>query len=160
MRSFRMGFSHSLYDVVSHSGECVTSRRLLTTIDFTIIKEFSYVRITKIVQPKLFEKPAESVDIETVLLYALGDFQSRGKVLADRELAFDRLRGAFLRAFEKFGIAMPPDEKIVDELRSLGAQVTEVPSFVAKRPFRITVSPESASQSSKLFGRLNSHEKP
>lgn len=114
----------------------------------------------KSMQPKLFEKPAESVDIETVVLYALGDFQSRGKVLADRELAFDRLRGAFLRAFEKFGVAILPDEKIVEELQRLGAEITEVSSFVAKRPFRITVSSKFASQSSKLFGRLNSHEKP
>ncbi len=94
----------------------------------------------KNMQPKLFEKPAESVDLETVILYALGDFQSRGKVLANRELAFDRLRGAFLRAFEKFGIPMPPDEKIVEELRRLGAIVTEVPSFVAKRPYRILIN--------------------
>lgn len=94
----------------------------------------------KNMQPKLFEKPAETVDLEKVLLYALGDFQSRGKVLAGRELAFDRLRGAFLRAFERFGIAMPPDEKIVEELRRLGAIVTEVPSFVAKRPYRILIN--------------------
>lgn len=98
----------------------------------------------KNMQPKLFEKPAETVDLEKVLLYALGDFQSRGKVLAGRELAFDRLRGAFLRAFERFGIAMLPDEKIVEELRRLGAIVTEVPSFVAKRPYRVTVSKKTA----------------
>lgn len=94
----------------------------------------------KNMQPKLFEKPAETVDIEKVLLYALGDFQSRGKALAGRELAFDRLRGAFLRAFEKFGIAMPPDEEIVVELQRLGAEITEVPSFVAKRPYRILIN--------------------
>lgn len=104
----------------------------------------------KNMQPKLFEKPAETVDLEKVLLYALGDFQSRGKVLAGRELAFDRLRGAFLRAFAKFGIAMPPDEKIVEELQRLGAKITEVPSFVAKRPYRVTISKEIAKRAFDL----------
>lgn len=103
-------------------------------------------------QPKLFEMPAGSTDIEKVLLYALGDFQSRGKVLANRELAFDRLRGAFLRAFEKFGIAVLPDEKIVEGLRRLGVKVVEVPSFVAKRPYRLTVTKKIADE-----GRIYSH---
>ncbi len=137
--------------MVSHSGEGVPSRRLLTTSNFTINKEIGYVRIAKNMQPKLFEKPAETVDIEKVLLYALGDFQSRGKVLAERELAFYRLRGAFLRAFEKFGIAMPLDEKIVEELRSLGAEVIEVPSFVAKRPYRVIVPKQIADESQTCF---------
>lgn len=98
-------------------------------------------------QPKLFEQPVERVSIEDVLLYALGDFQSRGKVLADRELALDRLHGAFLRAFEKFGIAELADEQIVEGLRNLGAKVVEVPSFVAKRPYRVVVSQAIANES-------------
>ena len=90
-------------------------------------------------QPKLFERQSETVAIEDVLLYALGDFQSRGKILANRQLAFDRLRGAFLRAFLKFGVPEMPDDQIVAGLRSLGAKIVEVPRFVAKHPFRITV---------------------
>ena len=102
-------------------------------------------------QPKLFEQPLERVSIEDVLLYALGDFQSRGKVLADRELALDRLHGAFLRAFEKFGIAELPDEQIVEGLKNLGATVVEVPSFVAKRPYRVTVSTEIGGRAFESF---------
>ena len=95
-------------------------------------------------QPKLFEKSATSGEIEKVLLYALGDFQSRGKVLADRQLALDRLRGAFLRAFEKFGVEAISDRDLADGLKSLGASVVEVPTFVAKHPFRVTVPPGTA----------------
>ncbi len=47
MRSFQIGFLTALNSVVSHSGECVPSRRLLTISDFTINKEFGYVRIAK-----------------------------------------------------------------------------------------------------------------
>lgn len=102
-------------------------------------------------QPKLFEVPSETVKVEDVLLYALGDFQSRGKMLADRELALDRLHGAFLRAFAKFGIAELSDEVIVKELRALGAYVIEVPSFVAKRPFRIIVGAPLAREAVEKF---------
>ncbi|MGB7209320.1 MAG: hypothetical protein WBD27_11715 [Pyrinomonadaceae bacterium] len=89
----------------------------------------------------------DSVALEDVLLYALGDFQSRGKVLADRELALDRLRGAFLRACSKFGLEEFSDEQIVEGLRKLDIQVTELPSFVAKHPYRLTVRWETASAS-------------
>jgi hypothetical protein len=95
-------------------------------------------------QPKLFEKSATTDELEKVLLYALGDFQSRGKVLAERELAFDRLRGAFLRAFEKFGVEDLPDRVVAESLEKLGARVASVPTFVAKHPFRVTVSEETA----------------
>ena len=105
-------------------------------------------------QPKLFEKTTETIDLETVLLFALGDFQSRGKVLIDRELAFDRLRGALLRAFQKFGIAEPPDEEIVESLKTIGARVVEVPTFVAKRPYRITVDATSAEIAANQFNKL------
>ncbi|MGI8409966.1 MAG: hypothetical protein ACR2M8_08835 [Pyrinomonadaceae bacterium] len=102
-------------------------------------------------QPKLFEVPTETVEIEKVILYALGDFQSRGKVLADRELALDRLRGAFLRAYAKFLIRELSDEQVIEALLNLGINVIEVPNFVAKRPYRITVSQETAKQAETHF---------
>ncbi len=102
-------------------------------------------------QPKLFEVPTETVEIENVILYALGDFQSRGKVLANRELALDRLRGAFLRAFAKFGIEDTSDEQIVAGLRNLGVTVKEVPRFVAKHPYRVTVPDLVVHKSSEIF---------
>jgi hypothetical protein len=106
-------------------------------------------------QPKLFEKSSEVIDLENVILYALGDFQSRGKVLADRELAFDRLRGAFLRAFKKFGIPEPSEQVIVEILKHLGANVTEIPSYVAKRPYRITIPREVAAGAAHILQTLN-----
>ena len=106
-------------------------------------------------QPKLFEKTDEIVDLETVILYALGDFQSRGKVLADRELAFDRLRGAFLRAFAKFGLQEPTEETIVETLKLLGAKITQIPPYVAKRPYRIEASQQTASSAKRLFQTLS-----
>ena len=104
-------------------------------------------------QPKLFENMAETVAIEDVILYALGDFQSRGKVLANRELALDRLHGAFRRAFPKFGIAALTDEKIVEILNSLSATVVTVPNFVAKYPYRVTVSEAIAADALEVFKR-------
>lgn len=92
-------------------------------------------------QPTLFERRGEggSVDLEQVVLYALGDFQSRGKVLAERELALDRLRGALRRASEAHGIEELSDEEAATAFRSLGAEVRQVPAFVAKHPFRVIV---------------------
>src|SRR6185369_2839427 len=91
-------------------------------------------------QPELFEPKTENAEIEKVLLYALGDFQSRKKVLAERELALDRLRGAFKRAAEKFGMAELSDEKIAENLEKLGTKIVRLQSFIAKHPFRVTVS--------------------
>lgn len=102
-------------------------------------------------QPELFEQNTENAEIEQVLLYALGDFQSRKKVLADRELALDRLRGAFKRAAEKFGTAELSDEKIAENLVKLGAKVVAVPSFVAKHPFRVTVSNDLALRAKEFY---------
>lgn len=102
-------------------------------------------------QPKLFEQSTETVALGDVLLYALGDFQSRGKVLADRELALDRLHGAFIRAFEKFGVPVLSDEVLAQGLRSLGANVAEIPNYVAKRPFRVTVNREIGDRALKSF---------
>ena len=91
-------------------------------------------------QPNLFETETSAPEIEKILLYALGEFQSRGKVLAERELALDRLRGAFKRACEKYEIDELSDEKIAGNLEKLGARVKKVPSFVAKHPYKITVN--------------------
>jgi hypothetical protein len=110
-------------------------------------------------QPELFESDTKQAEIERVLLYALGEFQSRKKVLAERELALDRLRGAFKRAAEKFGAAEFSDEKIAENLEKLGAKVVQVPSFVAKHPFRVTVSNETAELAKSFYKETLTREK-
>ena len=110
-------------------------------------------------QPTLFETNTENAEIEKVLLYALGDFQSRGKVLADRELALDRLRGAFKRATEKFGIAELSDEQIAETLEKLGAKIVKVQNFVAKHPFRVTISFEIAERARLFYNETLLQEK-
>ena len=102
-------------------------------------------------QPTLFETVPENRQIEEVLLYALGDFQSRKKVLAMRELALDRLRGAVKRACERFAIAELSDEQIAENLEKLGAKVVKLPSFVAKHPFRVTVSSKAAERAAIFY---------
>lgn len=102
-------------------------------------------------QPKLFEQSTDSAALEDVLLYALGDFQSRGKVLIGRELALDRLHGAIQRAFQEFGVAELGDDVVADGLRQLGANVVEVPTYVAMRPYKVTVSEEIGRQAFALF---------
>lgn len=102
-------------------------------------------------QPKLFEANTENAPLERVLLYALGDFQARKKVLAERELALDRLRGAFKRAAEKFGIEELSDETIAENLEKFGAKVVRLQSFIAKHPFRVTVSKELAEKAKKFY---------
>lgn len=102
-------------------------------------------------QPKLFESNAETADISTVLLYALGEFQSRGHKLADRELALDRLHMAFVRACSRFGMPDIPDEAAANGLRDLGAAVTEIPAYFAKRPFRIKISAELCRRATEIF---------
>ncbi len=111
----------------------------------------------KMMQPNLFESNTQTVEIERVLLYALGEFQSRGKLLAARELPLDRLRGAFKRAAEKFETAEMSDEAIAEHLEKLGAKIVKVPIFVAKHPFRVTVSPELAGKAKTFY--QNSLEK-
>ncbi len=101
-------------------------------------------------QPTLFEAKTDATETEKLTLYALGEFQARKKVLADRELALDRLRGAFKRASEKFGVGGFSDKQIAENLANLGARVVEVPSFVAKHPFRVTVSGDLA-EKAKMF---------
>jgi hypothetical protein len=110
-------------------------------------------------QPTLFEAAATAVDHEKLTLYALGEFQSRKKVLADRELALDRLLGAFKRASEKFGVGEFTDQQIVENLEKLGAQIVEVPNFVAKHPFRITVSKDLAGRAKSFYSETAKREK-
>lgn len=107
-------------------------------------------------QPTLFEKRSQqgAIDFAQVVLYALGDFQARGKVLAQRDLPLDRLRGAFRRATEAHSIEELSDEETVETLRSLGAEVRQVPPFVAKHPFRVTVSAALAERAQKVYQEL------
>ncbi len=110
-------------------------------------------------QPNLFEIESSAPEIEQILLYAMGEFQSRGKILADRELALDRLRGAFKRAAEKFGTAEFSDEQIVKNLEKLDAKIIRVPNFVAKHPFRITIYQSLARRAFEFFKAESEKEK-
>ncbi len=103
-------------------------------------------------QPTLFEskKRNSAADAERLVLYALGEFQGRGKVLAGRDLPFDRLRGAFRRAAEALGTAELDDETAAAALAAVGANVRRVPTFVAKHPFRVVV-PEPLAEKSRRF---------
>jgi hypothetical protein len=107
-------------------------------------------------QPTLFEKRSGEGEIELgrVVLYALGDFQARGKVLALRDLPLDRLRGALRRSSDAHDIEELSDEDAVQTLRTLGAQVRQVPSFVAKHPFRIIVPVELAERSLDTYQEI------
>jgi histone H3/H4 len=109
-------------------------------------------------QPNLFEQSTQTVEIERVLLYALGEFQSRKKILANRELPIDRLRGAFKRACEKFDIEEISDEKLAENLAKLGAKITKLPSFVAKHPFRVTVENDLAEKSFEFYLEILKNE--
>lgn len=105
-------------------------------------------------QPELFA-PKIEIDAERTVLYALGDFQSRGKVLAGRELALDRLLGAFKRAAERFGHDELSDEKIASILGGLGSSVKKLPTFVAKHPYRVTVTDETAARAVGIFRQFS-----
>jgi hypothetical protein len=107
-------------------------------------------------QPTFFEKRSETgaIDAEQIVLYALGDFQARGKVLAQRDLPLDRLRGALRRATEAHDIEELSDEDAVAAFRALGAEVRQVPSFVAKHPFRVIVSVELAERSKHAYREI------
>jgi hypothetical protein len=96
------------------------------------------------------EKTADGVDAERIVLYALGDFQARGKALAGRDLPLDRLRGALRRAAEAFGVEELGDEQSAAALAALGASVRRVPTFFAKHPFRVVVREELAGRA-RLF---------
>ena len=113
-------------------------------------------------QPTFFDKESdhERIDAEQIVLRALGEFQSRGKVLGDRDLPLDRLRGALKRAADAFDAQELPDERAVAALRTLGADVRQVPSFVAKHPFRVTVPKELAASALSLYLEMNATDEP
>lgn len=104
-------------------------------------------------QPTFFErKPNEGgVEAGQLVLYALGDFQARGKILSGRDLPLDRLRGALRRAAEALDAEELDDEQAVAALSALGARVRRVPTFVAKHPFRVTVPAELAERALTLL---------
>ena len=102
-------------------------------------------------QPNLFDLNPKSVEAEKILLDALGEFQARGKILAGRELPLDRLRGAFKRSAEKFGVDEMSDDALAENLEKLGAKIVRVPNFVAKHPFRVTVYHELAENAAKFY---------
>lgn len=107
-------------------------------------------------QPTLFERPGGEGGIaeEQVVLYALGDFQARGKILAGRDLPLDRLRGALKRACEAYGVADFTDEQAAAAFSTLGANVRRVPAFVAKHPFRVVVARELAERAADAYREL------
>ena len=107
-------------------------------------------------QPTLFEKRSNqgAIDAERLVLFALGDFQARGKVLANRDLPLDRLRGALKRASDAHDLEELSDEEAVAAFRSLGAEVRQVPPFVAKHPFRIIVTDELAEQARRIHEEI------
>ena len=103
-------------------------------------------------QRKLFAQPEPSrAADEALVLCALGEFQRRGKLLADRDLPLDRLRGALRRQTERTGVAELTDERFAEILSNIGAQVRRVPSFVAKHPFRVIVSATLAERARTVF---------
>lgn len=113
------------------------------------------VKLKVVRQPTLFEAESRggAVAFEQVVLYALGDFQARGKALVERELPLDRLRGALKRASEACGVAELTDEEAAATFASLGAKVKRVPSFVAKHPFRVVVPEELAERASNFYSQ-------
>jgi hypothetical protein len=104
-------------------------------------------------QPTFFDKSENdsAADLPRLVLYALGEFQARGKVLAERELPLDRLRGALRRAAAAFGTDEPDDEAAAAALGELGARVRRVPTFFAKHPFRVLASQELAERAHAFF---------
>ena len=104
-------------------------------------------------QPTFFDKSESerAPDLERLALYALGEFQARGKLLAERELPLDRLRGALRRAAAAFGVEEPEDEAAASALTGVGARVRRVPTFFAKHPFRVLVSKELAERALRFF---------
>lgn len=104
-------------------------------------------------QNSFFDVEAEpgERDAKRLILYALGEFQERGKLLVGRDLPFDRLRGAFRRAAVVFGAPELDDEAAAATLDALGANVRRVPTFVAKHPFRVVVSEPLAEKSRRFY---------
>ncbi|HLL70505.1 MAG TPA: hypothetical protein VK363_03680 [Pyrinomonadaceae bacterium] len=105
-------------------------------------------------QTELFDEsktaPA-AVAPDRLVLYALADFQLRGKTLAERELPLDRLRGALRRAADALGVPELSDEDAVSAIQALGCRVRRVPPYVAKHPFRVTVPTEVAERARQFY---------
>ncbi|GAC1446377.1 MAG: hypothetical protein NVSMB56_04480 [Pyrinomonadaceae bacterium] len=115
-------------------------------------------------QPTLFEELNKKFGTSSeMILYALGEFQARGKVLAGRELPLDRLRGALRRAAEDFGVEEVSDEDAANALQTLGAKVQRRPSYFAKHPFRVIVPHDLAEHARDFYEqtkqKLNAAEK-
>jgi hypothetical protein len=105
-------------------------------------------------QPTLFQPRQQGGPAPTgeqLVLYALGEFQARGRVLAERELPLDRLRGALRRAAEATGSDELNDEDAAAVFQTLGARVRRVPPFVAKHPFRVTVPASLAARALEFY---------
>jgi hypothetical protein len=104
-------------------------------------------------QTELFaeKETTDTSDFDRIVLYALADFQLRGKMLAERELPLDRLRGALRRAADAFGVAELSDEDAVAAIETLGGRVRRVPPYVAKHPFRVTVPAEVAERAKQFY---------
>lgn len=114
-------------------------------------------------QPTFFAKQdkAHTLAAERIVICALGEFQARGKILANRELPLDRLRGALRRAAEAFDVEEMTDEQVATTLDALGASVRQVPSFVSKHPYRIIVHTELAEHAFRVYrGTINRLAQP
>lgn len=149
----------------AHQSGCDKIKRKLNSREPAAVQNRGYfnagaTRVKR--QPTLFDKQhaAASADIDDqqLVLYALGDFQARGKVLAERDLPLDRLRGAFKRAAEKFELAELDDNRLVAALSALGARIKQVPVFVAKHPYRVIVSTALAGQALDFLRERNLKE--
>jgi hypothetical protein len=113
-------------------------------------------------QPTLFEResgPGRATD-ERLVLYALGNFQARGKVLAERDLPLDRLRGALRRASEAFGVEELDDERAVSALASMGAQVLRRHAFAAKHPYHVIVPKTLAERAGRIYREMIRDDNP
>jgi len=112
-------------------------------------------------QTELFkeQQTTDASHPDQVVLYALADFQLRGKALAERDLPLDRLRGALRRAADAFGVAELSDEDAAAAIQMLGGRVRRVPPYVAKHPFRVTVPAEVAERAKQFYRDTNAADR-
>ncbi|MDQ1613590.1 MAG: hypothetical protein QOG00_3521 [Pyrinomonadaceae bacterium] len=112
-------------------------------------------------QTELFkeQQTTDASHPDQVVLYALADFQLRGKALAERELPLDRLRGALRRAADALGVAELSDEDAAAAIQMLGGRVRRVPPYVAKHPFRVTVPAEVAERAKQFYRDTNAADR-
>jgi hypothetical protein len=111
-------------------------------------------------QPTLFERQSKTsnMDDERLVLYALGNFQARGLVLAERDLPLDRLRGALRRASETFNAEPLTDEQAVAVLAALGAQVQRRHPFAAKHPYHVIVPTALAERALHAYEEMQAQD--